>query len=51
MLNDFWLLAEPNASMLYCCAPSVPPTSRRPVTTPGTSPAITHGLRPVGMAS
>jgi len=42
MLNDFWLLADPNASMLYCCAPSVPPTSRRPVTTPGTSPAMVH---------
>ena len=51
MLNDFWLLAEPKASRLYCCAPSVPPTSRRPVTTPGTRPAITHGLRPVGIAS
>ena len=51
MLNDFWLLAEPKASMLYCCMPSVPPTSRRPVTTPGTRPAITHGLRPVGMFS
>ena len=35
MLNDFWLLADPKASRLYCCAPSVPPTSRRPVTTPG----------------
>ena len=51
MENDFWLSAEPNASMLYCCIPSVPPTSSRPVTTPGTRPAMTHGLRPVGIAS
>ena len=51
MLNDFWLSADPKASRLYCCMPSVPPTSRRPVTTPGTRPAITHGLRPVGIES
>ena len=37
--------------MLYCCIPLLPPTSIRPVTIPGTMPAMTHGFRPVGTAS
>src|SRR3989442_1103057 len=37
--------------MAYCCIASVPPTSRRAVTTPATKPAMTHGFRLVGMAS
>ena len=45
------LAEEPKISMLYCCMPLLPPTSIRPVTIPGTMPAMTHGFRPVGTAS
>ena len=42
---------DPNISIPYCCMPLLPPTSIRVVTMPGTSPAMTHGFRPVGTAS